>query len=170
MTHFPSRISSSLSLAALLIAGIGCNPSGLSVEEKTEFRAVLRALDALSSAPEQDRGVRLDELRNVSCKTERISALKKSCVDSYREFENASRLLADARAKTAQTEAAVARARKETDGGQPMGLVQKDSLLELSQSTAQSLEAVNTALNKAESLVEECEKKRKALEQLVTNR
>lgn len=146
----------------------GCHPSGVSTQEKSEFKAFVRALDALSSAPEYDRGVRLEELESIPCKTERIAALKASCVASYQEFQNALGLLKEAREKTAQTEAAVQRARESKESGGSIGREQENALLKMSQSTSQSLEAVNTALNKAESLVGKCEAERKALEVLIS--
>lgn len=156
-----------LGLTALLLATAwGCD--GLSSDEKKEFMEVTRALDALAGTHERDRGVRLEELENIQTDTARISALKKNCAASYQSFQNATRLLANARNKTAKTEAAVAKLREAKKTGRAIKITEEDEIKKLSEGTARSLEDVNRELNKAESLIAKCEEDRKVFELLIS--
>ena len=156
-----------LGVAALLLA-TACGCDGLSRNEKKEFMEVTRAIDALAGAHERDRGVRLEQLVDIQTDTARITTLKKSCAASYQSFQNATRLLASARKKTAKTEAAVAKLRKAKKRGRTIEIADEDEIKKLSEGTARSLEDVNRELNKAESLIAKCEEERKALELLIS--
>jgi hypothetical protein len=72
-------------------------------------------------------------------------------------------LLDEARTQTLTAESAVAKARANKQDAGPFDESQKARLMEMSDKAASSLSAVNQSLDKAERLVDSCEKARNAL-------
>jgi vacuolar-type H+-ATPase subunit I/STV1 len=138
-------------------------------EELKQFNALERALDTLATAPAEDREIRLKEVEQIEVGTKRLKELKEICVGSYRSFIEAVRLLDEARAQTLKTESAVAEARSDKQDGGAVSESQRARLKEMSEKAASSLSAVNQSLDRAEKLVDSCEKARTAQRTLASS-
>ena len=159
----------SAAVVAVCFVLCSCNSNEPSDKELREFKALERAIDTMANAPPEDREIRLAELEQVAVTTDRLKTLKKVCSQSYRSFIKATLLLADARKKTENTEAAIAKASAAKQDGGALDEAEKQKLKEMSQKTATSLEEVNQALDRAEELVESCDRAQKDFEVKVGN-
>jgi hypothetical protein len=135
----------------------------MSEKELKEFAVLERTLNTLAAAPAEDREIRLKELEQIEVGGERLRTLKQTCLESYRSFIEAMRLLDQARAETMKTEAAVAEVRAGGSDGGPLTESQRERIMGMSEKAASSLGAVNESLDKAEKLVDSCDKARAAM-------
>ena len=106
-------------------------------------------------------------MQAVEVKTPSVREVKELCIRSYRSFLEANRLLAEARARTAAAEKAMAAARARRESGADLGEEERAALLEASSRAGASLGAVNDALDEAEELVRSCDLKRAELRVLL---
>ncbi|MCP4599699.1 MAG: hypothetical protein GY847_04030 [Proteobacteria bacterium] len=163
---------SSSRFAVFLVISIGCalacDSGGFSNEARREHRSLEGALGTLASANPEDRIIRLKELEEVEVHNTSVKELKELCALAYRAFYQAAELLDEARAKTQKVESKMAEARVESDAGGEMTAPQADELGRISRIAQASLAEVNRSLDRAEKLVESCEKKRAALRELAS--
>lgn len=156
--------NSVLFLVAVTAVACGYRPS----QERREFDALERALGSLASAPDEDRKIRLKELESVSVQTERMQHLKSLCVEAFQNFEKATGLLSRARETTQKTESLMAGIRERRgDGGAPLTGHEESEVLRVAKEAARSLQAVDDALDRAETLVNSCEQRRGELRRLL---
>ncbi len=120
------------------------------------------ALNALSSAMPEDRGIRLKEVMETKVHSDQLRTLKTRCIDSYNAFLESEKLLKDARTKTQTAELLMAKLRATKDAGARHIAFKKSKLTQKSQSAASSLSAVNQSLNKAEELAKVCQEGKEA--------
>ncbi len=166
------RLGNSLTgLVAVLVAcALACNSHGFSNESRKEFWELERALGTLASADPEDRMIRLKEIEEVEVHDARINELKKLCMEAYRTFGQSTELLAEARAKTQKVELKMAEARTLRDAGGKIPDEEALKLDKMGREAGASLRAVNQSLDRAEKLVNSCEKKRGVLRELATQR
>jgi len=158
-----TRWASSLCGIVLTIVALGCGGDGVTPEARRELAALERAFGALESAHPEDRGIRLQEVEQLTGADARVAKLKALCIASYRGFAEANELLAEARAKTKRAEAAIIGAGGSMDGGAPLGVAEREELVEASGDARKSLAAVNISLDRAEKLIKACEQQRASL-------
>ena len=149
--------SSTLFLAAALAAGCGqASPS-----ERQEFDRLERSLSALSSSLEGSWLERLDDVRRMEIGSQRVAAVRTTCVAAYEKFGEAT-----ARLRTARDD--VDRLEKSLRGKTDAGL---DEISRLHTRAGQATEDVSSSLDDAEALVVKCEHERRGLrEALATSR
>ncbi len=149
-------------------AVLACNSSGVSENERREFRELERAINALAMAHPEDQGIRLKEMEEVQVNTVHGKEIKDHCVSSYRAFNEANELLAKARAKTREVEVATSEAQALKRIGEEISKEREAALKEMNRSAASSLSAVTASLDNAEKLIDVCEKKRSAFRELAS--
>ncbi len=140
------RLISSL-LATTLIALLGCSGGdGFGNTERREFDRLEESLNYLSTAPEQDWLERLEQIRELPLKSERVATVRRICVSAYDAFAVATERLRDARKQVALAE---------KNATNP-SLVDRSKLESVKTEAMKSTQEVSRALDKAENLVAGC--------------
>ena len=142
-------VSSTVLLAAALVAGCGQASSS----ERQEFDRLESSLSALSSSLEGSWLERLDDLRRMELGSQRVAAVRTTCVAAYEKFGEA-----NARLRAARDD--VDRLERSLRGKADAGL---DEIARLHARAGQSTADVSSSLDDAEALVARCEKDRRAL-------
>jgi hypothetical protein len=149
-------------LVVLAVLVVGCGSSEKS-KERRELAKLEASLGMISSAANEDRPIRLEQLQNLRLETEKVRALKTLCTSSYESFGKASNLLAEATKRTGEVEVEIARFREKKLSGEETSIEEERRLLEMSAEAATTLKNVTDELDRAEALVASCDKKRAAL-------
>jgi len=159
----PFQISQ-IVLFALLI----CCTSSIE-KEKKEFKELEISIAVILNARAENRGIRLNELKQTKVTFDSTKNLKSLCVSSFRSFENASILLKSAKDKTNEIENEIKEANKRKSDGETISQQEQEQLLTLSKYAATSLNKVSKEIDKAESLVNACENAKTKLKHRLYN-
>lgn len=146
------RSSSSLPLLLTILAG--CSADG-SVERR-EGAELERLLVAFSESVPGDRSVRLEEIQQLAISSERVRGVQQTCVAAYEAFFAAMARLAEVKGQAAEVEVESAKA----FAGAPN---EGDALSRMQAAALDGTRAVTAALDRAEALVDECNRRRAAL-------
>jgi hypothetical protein len=157
----------SQSLWAVVLLVLGCGSQGFSKEERRDFDALERAIHSISSAPSEDRTIRLKELEAVPVESERLKRIKTLCFQSHRAFQNAEVSLGRAKGQTQKIENMIIEARAQKKMGRELTREQLEEIKNTSEIATSSIGKVTEALNKAEKLVASCERERVNLRTLL---
>jgi hypothetical protein len=144
-----SACSAALLLAAALASCCGRDPAG----EQRELESLERGLNALSASLEGVWLDRLDDVKRLPITSERVAAVRATCVAAYETFGEATVKLSGARADVGRLESSL---HGRTDGGLA-------DLASLHASASRATAGVTAALDSAEALVKKCEADRRAL-------
>ncbi len=145
------RSSSSL---LLLVAVAGCSGSGSG--EQREHEELECALVAFSEAAPEERELRLEEVRRLDLTSTRVREVRQTCLAAYEAFFSAMARLEDVKDRAAEVEAESTRVRT----GVP---AEGDRLFRMQEAALDGTRAVTEALDRAETLVDECSRCRAAL-------
>ena len=159
MKPYQTKTSISIFIGALLIWG--CTDKA--AVERREFQALEAAVGTVANASPEDRAIRLEQLEAVPVSAERIVELKRTCVASYRAFDQASQLLGKARTATKEAETAVRLANQKKEEAGSLSPDEELRIVEMGKKAADALKAVSGELEAAERLVAACGEARKNL-------
>lgn len=153
--------------AAVLVWAVGCSEDEHRLLK--ELSEVERALSLLRNSPEDERGIRLEQLMAVEVQSPQVERLRDICAESHRKMTSAMRALDDARQKTANVESAVQEAKKAMSAeNRPITAQEMQQLQEMSKNAAEMLSRVTSDLDRAEELVESCGREREELRRALT--
>jgi len=148
------------SLTALL-ACLSCSPDH-NREASAELRELVDlegALSAVSESAPEDREERLKEVEALELKGPRVREARRRCVEAHRAFLGATKRMVEARERVGRIEA---EANKALSG--PVDLdASAGELAALHADAVGATEKLESALDRAESLVRECAELRAAL-------
>lgn len=126
-------------------------------QDRAEIAALERALGAVSMASKGERGAALASLQALTLKAEPIAAVRDICAEAFSAVGGTEAILAQARTSTEAAEAAVASVSLSGDDGKAVAAAQLEA------QAASNLAGLDQAISQAQSLVDECDRRRALL-------
>jgi len=142
--------------AAALATAVGIAAAcsdGAGTTAAKEIAAVDRSIALLAEAPPEDRGIRLDELRELSLSTPEVIEARDLCVSAYDSFSRAKATLERAKRDVADVERALG-ALERGDAGR--AAERGGEIAEMHLKALESTGDVDEELDRAEELVRKC--------------